>query len=243
MDNLLIKDTMEIFGVDNKTPTNVYFLGVNSKSTLTQKLTNTVLRGALGNLPVALIQTAKDATFAVDPVLWNESIMAMLQGTTATSGTATVKYFDKGLTVGSAGALTLSSTPLTGTTVDVFDSLDTHYTATFVGTSATIPATPPSSGTVVTAVYSVSVTGTITDLNAATFPRAFTLYGHTVAFNPATDVIAADIYLVFNQAIPQGDINAALQAGKESTLPITFQLLIPINSTSFGSYINVPRLG
>lgn len=241
MDNLLIKDTMEIFSIDNKTPTNVYFLGINSKSTLTQKLSNTVLRGGIGNLPVSLLQTAKDMTFAVDPLLWNESIMGMLQGTTATSGTTTVKYFDKGLTMGSAGALTLSSTPLAGTTVDVFDSLDTHYTATFIGTSATIAATPPSSGTVVTAVYSVSVTGNITDLNAATFPRSFTLYGHTIAYNPNTEVIASDIYLVFTQAIPQGDLNAALQAGKESTLPITFQILTPIGGTSFGSYINVAR--
>jgi len=239
MDNLLIKDTMEVFCVDNSDSTNVFFLGINSKSAFVQKMSNTIIRGAIGNLPKGILQTAKDATFEVDPLFWNESILGMQSGTTASSGTATVKYFEKDLEVAS-GKVTLTGTPA-GTTCDLFDANNKHYTGTIATDLVTITPTAPTDGTLLTAVYDTSVTGDITDLDAASFPKSFKLYSHGIAYNPDTNVIVSDIYLVLNAGVPDGSINGAFEAGKESLLPIIFQLLTPINSSSFGSYINVPR--
>lgn len=246
-DNLLIKDTMEVFAIDNSNSANVFFLGINSKANFAQKMTNTILRGNIGNFPVALLQTAKDLTYDVTPVLWSDSSMGMLSGNTATSGTATVKYFDKNLVVGGTAstptlALTASTPTINGTTADIFDATNTHYNSTIASGVATITgSTLPALGSIVTAVYNISVTGNITDLNAANFPKSFKLYAHTVSYNPNTNVVASDIYLVLNAGIPDGSINALFEAGKESNLPIKFQLLVPTGSTSFGSYINVSR--
>jgi len=239
MDNLLIKDTMEVFAIDNSNTANVFFLGINTKANFVQKLSNTILRGGIGNLSKSILQTAKDATYEVSPLLWSDSLIGMLSGTTASSGSATVKYFEKDLVV-SAGKVTLTGTP-SGTTCDLFDANNKHYTGTISTGVVTITPTAPPDGTILTAVYDTSVTGDITNLDAASFPKSFKLYSHTVAYNPNTNAIVSDIYLVLTNAVPTGDLNAAFEAGKESTLPITFQILTPVNSTSFGSYINVPR--
>jgi len=241
MDNLIVKDTMEIFCIDNSNTANVFFLGINTKSNLVQKMTNTILKAGIGNLPVGLIQTGKDMTFSVDPIFWNDSVLGMISGNVAAPGTSTVKYFDKGLTV-SSGLVTLTAaTPIAATTADIFDATNTHYSATVSGQNATI-ASPPVDGAVVTAIYNISVSGGITNLDAASFPKSFKLYGHTVAYNPSTNTIESDIYLILNSAISDGAINAAFEVGKESILPIMFQILIPINSTSFGQYLNIPRV-
>lgn len=239
MDNLLIKDTMEVFAIDNSNTANVFFLGVNTKASFVQKLSNTILRGAIGNLPKAILQTAKEATYEVDPLLWSDSVIGMLSGTTASSGTATVKYFEKDLVV-AAGKVTLTGTP-SGTTCDLFDANNKHYSGTIATGVVTITPTAPADGSILTAVYDTSVTGDITDLDAASFPKSFKLYGHTVAYNPDTSAIVSDIYLILTNAIPDGSLNAAFEAGKESTLPIMFQIITPTNSTSFGTYLNIPR--
>lgn len=237
MDNVVIKDTMEVFLQDIATPTNVYFLGINSKATWVKKLSNTILRGGIGNLPKYILQTANEATYQVDPLFWGDSLIGILNGTSSASGTATVKVTEK-LQVAS-GSVTVVGTP-SGTTADVFDPLGKHYVGTIATKVVTITS-PPADGTWVTVTYDSSVTGNITNLSADKFPVAHKIFAHTVAYDPSSQAIISDIYLNFYQATPDGSINAALEAGKESVLPILFQLTTPVNSNDFGQYIVVPR--
>lgn len=239
MDNILIKDTMECFLVDNSDTTNVYFLGINSKSSFVQKLSNTVIRGGIGNLNRAYLQTQKDATFEVDPILWNNSLIGVLNGTNSASGSITTKGFEHDLVVAS-GKVTLTTTT-TATTCDLFDASGTHYTGTIATQVVTIAPTVPADGTILTAVFDQTLTGDITDLDAASFPKSFKIYSHTIGYNPDTNAIALDLYLQLNVGVPTGDFTASFEAGKESLLPIIFQLLVPQNSTSFGKWISVPR--
>jgi len=220
MDNLLIKDTMEVFCVDNSNSANVFFLGINTKSNLVQKMTNTILRGAIGNLPKGILQTAKDMTFTVDPLFWNDSVLGLISGNSAINGTATVKFFDKDLVVSGGVATLTAATPIVGTIADIFDSTNKHYSAAIATNQATITS-PPTDGEIVTAVYDILVQGSITNLDAASFPKSFKLYSHTVSYDPSTNEIASDIYLVLNSGISDGAINAALKQEKN-----LFNLLI-----------------
>lgn len=237
MDNIVIKDTFEVFLQAASTPTEVYFLGINSKADWVKKLNNTILRGGIGNLPKYVLQDSNEMEFSVDPLFWADNLIGVLSGTTTASGTATVKINEK-LQV-TSGAVTVVGTP-SGTTADVFDANNKKYTGTIAAKVVTITS-PPADGTWVTVVYDSSVTGDITTLSADKFPKAFKLFAHTIAYNPATQTITNDIYLNFTQATPDGSMNATLQAGKEASLPIKFLLTTPINSNDFGQFINVAR--
>lgn len=237
MDNLIMKDTFEVFLQDIQTPANVFFLGINSKTDWVKKLSSTILAGGVGNLPKAILQTSNEQTFSVEPLFWNDSLIGILSGTTSASGTATVKISEK-LQV-TSGAVTVVGTP-SGTTATVFDSVNKQYAGTIAAKVVTITS-PPTDGSWVTVVYDSSVTGNITNLSADKFPKAYKVFAHSIAYNPQTQAVAQDVYLNFYQAVPDGAMNSSFASGKEAVQPINFMLTVPVNSNDFGQFITVSR--
>jgi len=237
MDNIVLKDTFEVFLQDIQTPANVFFLGINTKTDWVKKLTSTILRGGIGNLPKFILQDSNEQEFSVEPLFWGDSLIGILSGTTSASGTATVKVSEK-LQV-TSGAVTVVGTP-SGSSATVFDAVNKQYVGTIAVKVVTITA-PPADGTWVTVVYDSSVTGNITALSADKFPKAYKIFAHTVAYLPSTQTITQDIYLNFYQATSDGNMSASFAAGKEAVLPLKFMLTTPVQSNDFGQYITVAR--
>lgn len=239
MDNLILKDVYDVYAQSIANPSDVTFLGLNSKADWNQKLNNTILRAGIGMLSKALIQDSRESTFSVEPLLFSESLMKMITGTVTTNGSATVKVNERLQITG--GEITIVGTPATGvTTADCFDAQGKHYAGTIATKVVTITS-PPADGTWITVCYDSTVTGNITPLSADKFPQAYKLFAHTVLWNPETNTIYADVYLNFYKAIPDGTHNLSVSAGKEATQPVNFQLLTPLSSNDFGQYISVPR--
>jgi len=237
MDNIVLKDVFEVFLVDIQTPANVFFLGINSKTDWVKKLTSTILRGGIGNMPKYVLQDSNEQTFSVEPLFWGDSLISILSGTTDSSGTATVKINEKLQMVG--GVVTVVGTP-SGTTATIFDAQNKQYSGTVALKEITV-TTPPEDGWV-TVVYDSLVTGNITNLSADKFPKAYKIFAHSIAYSPATQAIISDIYLNFYQATCDGNMSASFAPGKEAVIPLNFMLTTPLNSNDFGQYITVPRV-
>lgn len=238
MDNLILKDTFEVFLQDISTPANVFFLGINTKADWVKKMSSTILKGGIGNLPKAILQDSNEMEFSVDPLYWMDSLIGITSGTTTASGTATVKVTER-LQV-TSGSVTVVGTP-TGTTCSVFDANNKLYSGTIASKVVTI-ATPPADATWVSVVYDSSVTGNITALSADKFPKAYKIFAHTIAYAPQSQTVVEDIYLNFYQATNDGNMTASLGAGKEANIPLKFMLTTPVNSNDFGQYITVTRV-
>jgi len=237
MDNIVLKDTFEVFLQDIQTPANVFFLGINTKTDWVKKLSSTILRGGIGNLPKFILQDSNEQEFSVDPLFWGDSLIGILSGTTSASGTATVKVSEK-LQVAS-GAVTVVGTPV-GSSATIFDAVNKQYVGAFTLKVAAITS-PPADGTWVTIVYDSTVTGNITNLSADKFPKAYKIFAHTIAYLPSTQSIVQDVYLNFYQATCDGNMSASFEGGKEAVLPLKFMLTTPVQSNDFGQYITVPR--
>lgn len=180
--------------------------------------------------------------FTVSPIMYSESIFGILNGLSATNGVTTVTAWEDVVITGGVG--TLVGTPVSGTTsASGFDPKGNQSTITLAGQAVTVNTNVPTDGNSIKVVYPISVTGNIMDLNASNMPKAFKIYYHNVFFNPDTNAPYADLYITFVKGVPDGSLALSLSQSKEATNPVKFTLLTLASSTSFGSYVTVPRTG
>jgi len=241
MDNIIVKDTMEVYLKDLSDATKTYFFGITSKADWASKIKNELLKGGIGNFTQGILFSEREEEFNVTPLYFSDSIVGIQHGVAPTSGSTDVMTNENlKVGVGGTGKVTLVGTPKTGTTtMEVFDAQGKKYTGTYA-TGVTTIATPPVDGTYVTVVYPQTVTANIIDLRADTIPKNYMIWAKTICYNPDTNAVVQDIYLNFLKAVPTGEINNAFEA-KNQGMPINFLCMCPLGTKSFGSYITVAR--
>lgn len=239
MDNIVVKDTMEVYLKDLSDSSKTYFFGVTSSAEWASTIQADIMRGGIGNYAQGVLFSNREETFTVTPLYFSDSIVAMQRGVTPTSGSRDVMT-NENLKVAS-GKVTLVGTPKTGTTaVDVFDAQGKKYAGTFATGTVTI-ATPPPDGTYVTVVYPQTVTANITSLTADSIPKNYEIWAKTIAYNPDTNAVVQDIYLNFLKAVPNGESTKTFEAANQGN-PVTFICQCPVGTKNFGEYITVARV-
>lgn len=237
MNNLVLRDTAEVY-LKDLSDGSVYFLGLTSKADITQKIQQEILRGGVGNGIVGILQFNKEIDFTVTTLLHADDIVAIQSGAKQISGTYTVQVNEKLQLTG--GKLTLTGTP-SGTSVIVIDKTGKQLTATYDATTKTVTVTGGTEGDYYTVIYPTSVTGSAIPLDTSMFPKSYHVELHSIAVDPDTNTVAADVYWVFYKAIPDGSLSVSHEAGKSNGDTIKFVAMTPLNSTSIGQYIIVPR--
>jgi hypothetical protein len=117
----------------------------------------------------------------------------------------------------------------------------TPFTGTFATGKVTI--TTGVAGDWYTVIYEEAQTGAnILDLNAEEFPKPHKVQLHTIAYDPDTEEIVADLYWVFSKARPDGNIAAGYTSGQNQQDIIKFACETPIGSSSYGKYVVVLRV-
>lgn len=239
MDNILVKDTMEVYIKDLSDSTKTYFFGVTSKAEWASKLKVDLLRAGIGNYVQGVLASDREEEFTVTPLYFSDSLVAMQHGTTPTSGSRDVMTAESNLKVAS-GKVNLTGTPKNGTTsVEVFDAQGKKYAGTYATGQVTI-TTPPADGTYVTVIYPITATATTTPLSADKVPKNYEIWAHTICYNVDTNAVLQDIYLHFYKAMPDGNLSNAFEA-KNQGIPVKFIGMCPIGSRDFGEYITVAR--
>ena len=200
------------------------------------------MKSRIGDLPTALIQGGKEFDFTVQPVMYSESLLGLSFGTNSINGVNSVKGWEDVVITGGIG--TLAGTPTSGTTVAIAsDSKGNQSAVTLSGQAVTVTTNVPADGTSIKVIYPMTVTGNALDLNAANMPKAFKIFYHNIFVDPDTNAVFSDLYITFNKGVPDGSVALNLAQSKEATDPIKFILLTLASSTSFGTYVNVPRTG
>jgi len=93
-------------------------------------------------------------------------------------------------------------------------------------------------------VSSKEVTGDIIDLEPDRFGKTLEdVQLHTIAYDPDTNVIVADIYWNFFSAFPDGNFEQVLGAGTNNIQTTTLTPTVAKGKTNYGYYAIVPREG
>lgn len=85
------------------------------------------------------------------------------------------------------------------------------------------------------------VTGDVMDLAAKALPKSYEVQLRSIAYDPDTNAEVADIYWLFHNAQPDGNLNESFSAGSNKTQEITFQAKTPQGEDTYGKYVVVPR--
>lgn len=129
-----------------------------------------------------------------------------------------------------------------GVTVGVHydDIYEIQMGNTFAEGTATIQKVTESADGTFTATEE-EVTGDILDLDADKLPKNYKVQLHGIAYDPETNVVVADIYWIFDKALPDGNLEETFEAGTNKTSEVNFTAQVPRGSSSYGKYVVVPR--
>lgn len=236
--NLLVQDVCEVYLKDLSDTSKVYFFGLTSQAEITQQIQQDVIRGGIGNGVIGVMQSNKELTFKVTTLLHNEDVSAIQSGSAfGASTTFTVQKTESGVLT--SGKITITGTPI-GTNVLVYDGLGKKLEGTYATGDVTV--TGGTEGESYTVVYSTSVTGEALSLDSKKFPKNYYVELHTIAYNPNSNEVVADLYYVFNKALPNGGLSQQFQAGQSVTDEVEFTCGLLTGSTEYGKYIVVPRI-
>jgi hypothetical protein len=241
MQNVMLQDVCEVFIKDLDNGGKQYFFGLTTKTDITQKLKQDMLKGGIGNGVVGVVQAEKEITFKVSTLLHNDPIFEIQSGTTFANGTITAQKNEQ-IVCTQAGKVTLTGTPKTGTTPIVMDAFGKAIVGTF--TASAFTATTPADiavGSTYTALYAFDATGDILSLDSKKFPKNYYVELHTIGYDVNTNKVACDVFLAFNKCLPDGGINLGLESGKNAGDEISFTAQLLAGSSEYGKIAIIPR--
>lgn len=108
------------------------------------------------------------------------------------------------------------------------ESAGIEITDVELGDDGTITATPK------------TVTGDVLEFKADSFPKNHHVQLRTIVYDPDTNEVVADMYFIFDKALPDGALAEAFQAGNK-TSEISFSTMVD-NEGNYGKCIVVPRV-
>lgn len=85
-----------------------------------------------------------------------------------------------------------------------------------------------------------NVKGDAIEFIAGSTPKNAKLQLRTVAYDPDTNEIVADIFYIFDRVSPSGEFTHSFGMGTNNVQEIAFKTLIPKGSNSYGRYVIAP---
>lgn len=240
MKNILVQDVCEVL-VKEKTLAGdgkLYFFGLTTKNDVTQKVKQEALKGGIGNGQIGLLQSDKEISFKVTTLLHNDDIYAIQSGNDFTDSTSITLQKTEEVRCASATELVIVGTPK-GDVVNVMDADGKEISGTFA--EGKVAITGGVIGALYTVVYPSDETGEVLLLDSEKFPKNYEVQLHTIAYDIDTNDVTADIYWIFNKALPNGAISAQYEAGKGNGDEVEFSAQLDKGSTLYGKYVVIPR--
>jgi glucose dehydrogenase len=208
-------------------------------SSVSQKITENKIKAGIGNKTIAVLRSDKEIELNVRNGIFTTEFLEMSSGLTFNTETNTIWKKEEGL-VSDGSSVTITGTPKVGGKIKVIGSDG----ATVDGTYATGEVT--FTGGVADKRYTVIYEFDATNSNALkltsdSFSQNYQVEYSTVVYDPETNEILSDLYLVFNSATPAGDWNLSFENGKPLSQELKFTCLSPIGSNEIGKIIEVKR--
>ena len=238
--NVVVHDVCEAIIID-ETNDKTYFLGITSTNNVNQSIDSTPVRGGIGNKRVTTINNSKDISFEITTTLHSDDVYALQSGGLFKEEAINVLKSEtkQAIKDGISVVVSIDGTPIGEVTV--IDKYGKEQSGTFDAGEVTIEN--GKAGEFYTVIYEeAQLAASVLDLNAEEFPKPHKVQLHTIAYDPNTEQIVADLYWIFDKARPDGNLSAAYEAGNNQQDTITFNCETPIGSKSYGKYVVVPRI-
>lgn len=86
-----------------------------------------------------------------------------------------------------------------------------------------------------------TVSGQVMDLKPKNLPKAYRVQLRGIAYDPDTGDEVADVYWIFDKAMPDGNLEEIFAAGANKTQTVNFTAMVPIGGDSYGKYAIIPK--
>jgi hypothetical protein len=236
----LIADTADVV-MRRKSDGKTIFTAEAQIAGISQEISENEVRGGIGNKKISVIRSDKNINLTTKMALFDLEYLSMTQGVAVESGTATVTKKEELSVVGSGTlTVTVTGTPANNK-VTLINSKGVSQEFTAVAKACTVTAPFATAGEKVTALYKDTVTGNIVKLQSDTFSENYEVEYRTIAYNPVTNQVVADIYFQFDNCLPSGAFEISLENGNALAPELKFQALTAPNSSDIGRIVEVPR--
>lgn len=85
-----------------------------------------------------------------------------------------------------------------------------------------------------------TVAGNAIELEENAIPKNTKMQLRTIAYDPDTNDIVAEIFWIFDKVSPSGEFTQSYGMGKNNVQELKFKTLVPKGKTSYGRYVIVP---
>jgi hypothetical protein len=243
MAKILISDTADVV-MRRKSDGKTIFTAEAQTAGITQDISETDVRGGIGNKKIAVIRSDKSIKLKTKMALFDLEYLSVTQGVAVVNGSANVfKTEENLLVVDAAGILsvTVTGTPIDNkVTLTNLKGVSQEFTVTTK--KATVLAAFAAAGEAVSALYKEAVTGNIVSLDSKKFSENYEVEYHTIAYNPSTNQVVSDIYFQFDNCLPAGAFDISLENGNALSPALDFEALAALNSSEIGRVIEIPRV-
>ncbi|MED3562249.1 hypothetical protein [Bacillus xiapuensis] len=238
----LINDTADVV-FKRKSDGHLIFTAEAQLASISQQIQEDKLKGGIGNKTISLLRSDKEISLKVKNALFDLDWLSMTQGVAVAEGTVNVYEREENLAVtDNAGTLqvTITGTPV-GTTVSVINAKGESEQATVATKVVTVPTGHAAKGEKVAVVYQKSVTGNIVSLDSKKFSEQYAVEYHTIEYDPATNLVIADLYVQFDSVLPSGSFDLSFENGNALSPELDFTALTSTANSEIGRVIEVPR--
>lgn len=234
----IINDTCEVL-FKRKRDGKVVFTADAQLASMSQSVSEERIKGGIGNRTIALLRSDKEVELQVRNATFDLEWLEMTQGVEITNETVIV-YKKEEAEIGAAMDIAIEGTPVTDGDVQVRDSKNNHLEATFDGTALT--AVDGEIGDKVTVLYQAEVTGKSISLEADKFAENYHVEYRTIEYDVDTNEIVNDLYFIFNNVTPSGQLDMSFENGSAIAPEISFTALNEGTSSKIGQVLEVPRV-
>ena len=185
--------------------------------------------GGKGYSPRITFTGKRGGTLKIEMQLQPFQIYSLATGADIETSASFIKK-ETATTTTESPTITLTGTPATGSTVNVFQTgtLTTVVPATISGQTVTL--TTPTPGTYdVYYIEAISTNVKKLTVKSTTFPKTFTVYGDTVDVSESGEVLPYK--MIYHKCVPQPGITMSFSnSGDPGTLTVTADLLADSNN-------------
>ena len=236
---VLVKDTADVYYHLSNGDTR--YFGCMDTSGIEKTWDIEKIKCGIGFGVASLMYSNPDMTISFTPALWNDYFIEDAMGTTFSEDEAVNVWTTEEVlfTVSTTDATaTITGTPVGGV-VKVQDKQGKFYPATWATGTVTATGGALLDGQKLPVSYQEAVTGNVLDMSIEEIPKVHGITLKTIAYDPDTNEIIADLVWKFDNVVGDGSLSLALQGATKSLTEISATVLP--EAGSFGKYIVVPR--
>lgn len=242
MGKKIIQDVAEVI-VTNIDTGKIVMIGEGTTTGISQTISEEKVKAGIGNKTIYLIRSDKEINLNIVSATFDTEFFAMTQGVSVDeAGTGIVTRSVKVKAKDNMGSveITIPNAPV-GLTEAIVAGADEEQSKVTVTTGVAIVPVGILAGEEVTVFYKEDITGRSIEMNSSKFASKFRVEYRTIAYDIATATVDSDIYYIFDECIPSGAFDMALQNGTVYSPEINFSVTNPIGSDTMGTYYEVPR--